>query len=243
MQIHLNELKIRFIYILISFGCTFIICYSQMDIFIYVLAQPIKKIQVVNNSLLQSDFIYTNIFEGFSSYFYLACLITCYLIMPFFLFTVFNFIKSGLLLSEKKIIVLLIIIFLTFYVSAFFFMYYIFLPLILKFFLSFEQILETSLFTLKLEHKIIDYVYTVGIITFITISLFQIPFVFISLLICNVINFNFLKQNRRNCLIFFFCISLFISPPDICSMFILVLPLIFLFEGVLFSLYIFRNFS
>ncbi|YP_001874788.1 sec-independent protein translocase protein TatC (mitochondrion) [Hemiselmis andersenii] len=204
----------------------------------YLVALPFLKMKIGIITSLQHDFIYTNIFEAFTSYITLAFITTVYLLLPLFLYLIFGFFKLGLFSYEKNHISFLLRISFGLYIIAIFFLYLFILPLIFKFFLSFEEVTKTTFFTLKLEQKLIDFVFLILQFFTLFVLLFQIPIIFIYLLKQNIINFSFLKKNRRVFIVSIFIVSCFLSPPDLISLLVIATPLCTCFEIILFLLQI-----
>jgi len=234
LQIHFQELTFRLVYVTFAFFNTFLICYIYIDVIMYLVAFPFLKLKTGLITSLQHDFIYTNIFEAFTSYLTLAFIITIYLVLPLFLYSLFEFLKLGLFAYEKNYIGFLLRVSLILYIIAIFFIYMLFFPLIFKFFLSFEEVTKTFFFTLKLEQKLIDFVFLILHFSTIFILLFQIPLIIVYLLKQNFISFTFLKNNRRFFIISIFIVSCLLSPPDLISLLIIAMPICVCFEIILF---------
>lgn len=235
---HLNELKYRTLYISLSFLLTFITCYTKVQIIIYFFTLPLLNTKKVNCLLNQYDFIFTNIFEAFSSYTFISFITTLYLTLPIFLYLFFSFIKLGLLRYEKKYINFIINLILISCFCSIIFTFKFFLPLVLKFFISFENLAKTNLFTLKLEPKILDYLYLTVIFSIWSTLIFQIPVLLLLLLQQTFVNFAIFEKNRKFVFITFVILGGIFSPPEIFAQLIIALPLCLFFEVVLFFAYL-----
>lgn len=235
---HFNELKYRIFYIGLSFMLTFTCSYFYIGHIIYILSLPFLNIRKINVFLNQSDFIFTTIFEAFSSYLFISGVIACYFIIPNLLYGLFSFLKSGLTLSEKKYLKFIIKLFLIFFFFSMNFAYWVCLPFILKFFIGFEEIIKANLFTLKLEPKILDYL-NMTIISILWFNIiFQMPFILLFCLYQDFFDIKFLKKNRKIFLMNFIIISALITPPDVITQLIIALPLTLFFELILFFSYL-----
>nr|YP_009476624.1 TatC [Chroomonas placoidea]AVM81117.1 TatC [Chroomonas placoidea] len=233
IETHFKELKYRILYISFSWLITFFFSYLNVTYIIYILTLPFLQIKKVNTNLNQSDFIFTNIFEAFSSYVLVSFVTTIYLLLPVISYSCFAFLKSGLMKHEQKYTIFMIKLFLLCCSLALLFTHQIFLPFILNFFLSFEELVKTNLFTLKLEPKILDYLCMIINSFFLFTLIFQIPFSLFLLLNQNLINVYFLEKNRKSFLIISVIAGGVLTPPDICTQLIIALPLCLFFEFIL----------
>ena len=125
---HLKEIKIRLIYILFCFFITFIFSYLYVETFIFLMVEP-----------LNANFIFMTLFEGFYCFFFTAFLLTCFFTFFFFCYSIFDFLKPGLIKSEKSLFLFMIKLEINISFLAIFFSYNLFLPFTINFLLSFEQ--------------------------------------------------------------------------------------------------------
>lgn len=233
---HVNELRWRLIYASIAFLSAFICSYLNITVVIYLFTLPFLKIS--KKSIFESDFIFTNIFEAFSSYIYICLIVSLCAAIPFFIYITFSFFKVGLLNHEKKQLISFIRFFLIWSSISIILVYEIFLPFIFKFFLSFQNTEQTMFFTLKLEARIINYVIQMSTFLLFGIIFCQIPNLLMYLLKKNMITAHFLKTNRRMTFICCLIIGCLLSPPDIYSQLCVALPLFICIEVTLFFAYI-----
>lgn len=238
LKTHFTELKYRFLYIFFSFILTFFSSYFYIDYIIYFFSIPLIKIKIKSAWLNQADFIFTNVFEAFSAYYFVAFVISIYFTIPILTKIIFSFIKLGLQLHEKKAIIFILNLFIFCCICSIIFLYKILLPFILTFFITFENITKTNLFTLKLEQKLLDYIYLVVFFLLWCNVFFQIPLLLIFFLTNNIVNFYNLIDNRRLLLINFLIIGAIFSPPEIGSQLLIALPLGFIFEVIFFLYYV-----
>lgn len=237
---HLNEIRYRILYISFSGLITFLCVYTHIELILYLWSLPFLNNKKIVISLNQSDFIYTNIYEAFSSYLFLSLIITFYLTIPLVIKTWFSFVKPGLLKYEKQYVLFIINIFLLFGILSLFFSFNILLPMFLKFFTSFENLAKTHLFTIKLEPKIFDYINnTVTLILWCTF-IFEIPIILIVFIKQTVFNLTILQKSRRFFLIGFIILGALLSPPDILAQLVIAIPFCIFFEICVFFSYLKR---
>ena len=227
----MKELQVRFLYWLLSFVCTFICCYFYIQNLMYLIALPFLS---TKNIVFEYDFI-SNLSEIFVSYVNLGFFITIFVNLPFLLYHLFKFLKTGLFFFEQK---QLYFFFKCSLVSVFLsgiFLYFLFWPLMLHFFVSFETLALSSkaLFTVKLEQRIQDYVYLIVSSGILFLVCFQLPIVCLFLLKNKFLTKSFLKQNRKILIVLSFFVGLLLSPPDVFSLLIIAIPLACSFEIII----------
>jgi sec-independent protein translocase protein TatC len=199
-----------------------------------------KKLTV---SLNQSDFIFTNIFEAFSSYIFLSFISTFYLTIPIIINIWFSFFKSGLIKYEKDYLFFIINLYLLFGFFSVLFTFKIVLPMFLKFFIGFENLTKTNLFTIKLEPRILDYLNNTASCLICCTFIFQIPIALVIFLKQTFISLTILEKTRRLFLISFVILGGILSPPDIFAQLVIAIPLCFIFEFSLFLTYIKKHYD
>lgn len=217
---------------------TFLCTYTHIKFIIYLFTLPFLNKKKLNLALSQSDFIFTNISEAFFTFLSLSFMITLYLSLPIIIYVFFSFIKSGLTKNEKQYLSFVINLFLLFCLFSILFTFHVLLPLFLNFFISFEDLTNTYLFTLKLEPKILDYLYfTLSFLVWSTF-IFQIPLFLILFLQQTFVNTSIFENTRRFFLLTFIIIGGLFSPPDILAQLVIALPLCLFFELCLFFSYL-----
>lgn len=238
IQAHSYELYYRLFYFGLSWLWTFFWSYSHIIQLTYLFTFPFLNKSKTVISLFEPDFIFINVFEGFSSCVFVSAVTATYSTLPIMMYLFFGFFKTGLFRYEKQEIRLISCLLLIFSLSTIFFLYTFFFPISLKFFLSFEHLITTELFSLKLESRISDYLHITLHLIMWAHLLFQIPFVLIYLSYQNVLGVSFLQDNRRVFIIVFIIMGGIFSPPDILSQLIIAVPLTIFFELTLFLCFV-----
>jgi len=232
---HFNELKIKIIYILLSFLITFFTCYVHVLYLINILSKPLI-------CKIKSDFIFTTIFEVFNTYLTLSFYLSFFLSIPVTMYFLYIFLKSGLFEFEKKIFLRFIFIFNTNLFLSIFLSYFIFFPLILYFLLNFDIVVNIQFVILKMEPKLFDYIYSVcNFFILYGFFLFQIPTIFFLFISFFGFKGDVFYKKRRLLIIFLLLIGCIFSSPDLLSLFLITLPLFIFFEFLIF-LFILKNY-
>lgn len=225
---YLSELKYRLVYFLISFFLIFVTAYFYAEVIFYLLANPL-----LNISKSQSlSFISTHVSEIFLSYLKLAGFIAVICSFIVFLSHIYIFFTPGLYKHEKNYLFYIILVSVFLFIFSFFCTYYYLIPIIWKFFLSFQFI--SSELDLNLNPRIFEYInITLNLLLLFSFS-FQLPLILKLLLDFKLISLNFLVKKRHFFILFSFIISGIITPPDVYSQFVLAIISLLLFEITIF---------
>nr|YP_010577902.1 sec-independent protein translocase [Cryptomonas pyrenoidifera]UZP15122.1 sec-independent protein translocase [Cryptomonas pyrenoidifera] len=228
---HLKEFTSILSYICISFLLTFFTSYLFAPQIIKILSSPLSNYIKTE----EYDFIFTNIFEVFSTYITIAFYSAIFLNIPLSLYLIYLFVKPGLFKYEKDFLILIFKTFIKFIFFSTFFTYYLVLPSILSFLLNIDLVINSSFIVLKMETKLYDYVvFFYNLIFLYCFIIFQIPsllIIFVYIKQPHLISF---YKKRRFFILISFIIGCIFSSPDLISLFIVSMPLIFFFECVIF---------
>ena len=237
---HLFELKLKACYLVFSLLTTFIISYCFSANLIAVLScyffDFVKK--------GESDFVFNNIFEVFSTYCALSFYTTCFFNLPLFLSLLFSFLKSGLFKYEKKILLLVFRIFIYLFLFALLFFYFVIFPCILFFFLNLDLITNTNFLFIKMEIKLYDFIkFLSDLIFFYCFVVIQIPNTLIVLVYINCYDVNSMVNKRKLVFLTSLIVGCLLSSPDLLSLLIVSLPFLLFFELFLFFLTLKNNYK
>lgn len=118
---HLNELKLRGIYLILGFVITVVISYNYCEEIIFlVFYLNIQEFEA--NDIIQLKLILTNVYEGLFSYLLISCGLAFFVMLPIIIFQLILFIASGYHYYEyrkllKSFLLCIIIYFLTIYIG------------------------------------------------------------------------------------------------------------------------------
>lgn len=223
----LKELRSR---VLIAVICllsfTIVSFYFSNNIF-NVLTVPVMD-ALEQNSV--KSFMYTALHEKFMVDIKIAFYSGFILSLPIFLHQIWKFITPGLFENEKNIVRFMFVLSPFLFFISILFVYYYVLPIVVDFFLNFEQKSGVEQFAIVLEPKVNEYLSLVMKLIFAFGISFQLPILLLLLIIANVINIEFLKSKRRYAIVIAFVIAAILTPPDPLSQIILAIPLILLYE-------------
>ncbi len=214
---HLEELRARIIRIIIYIVVFLILSFSFSLKIIDFIKKPLKEIYFFSPQ------------EAFLVRIKVSFLCAILFSLPLIIKELWDFIKPGLYENEKKFIRPFIIFspFL-FYIGAFFSIFVIY-PLCIKVLLSFAG---NSIEPLMHISGIVNFLLYLTLFTGI---LFELPIIVLVLVKLDIIDYEFLKQRRREVIVIIFILAAILTPStDFVTMSILAIPLVLLFEITIF---------
>lgn len=226
---HLQELRKRIVYSLVSFVLFFIVSFWLADLLLFYL----------RNSAHLDNIVWNVFSPGDSMGIYLKCMLFIGITFsfPVIFYNFLAFLKPGMNQEEVSATFRFIPLSVSLLIIGFLFAYYILLPSLLKFTTSINEKLGMVQTYGALEY----FSFVFNTIIPVTI-LFQLPLVILLLTKLKIINPFLLKKSRRIAYFILILISIIISPPDLISDLLVCIPLIILFEiSVLLSTWVLKN--
>lgn len=222
LSAHLNELKRRVLTSLICFVILFSISAYYADQIYAFLALPLKDLD--SNITM----IYTAMGEGFMVQIKVALYAAVFASIPFWLYQLYRFVAPGLRKSERKIVMPCFLLSPVLFILGASFLYYFVMPVLWKFFMSFQMQNEGS--SILLYAKISEYL-SLCLSLALSFGLsFQLPVVVIVLSKCGIVTTQGLRQKRKYAIVLIFMLAAVLTPPDVISQICLAIPLLLLYE-------------
>jgi sec-independent protein translocase protein TatC len=230
LSAHLEELRKRILYALLSVGVAFGVSYFFIQTIIAVLMHPLVQALPEGSSL-----IFTAVPEAFFTYLKAAVLSGVFFSAPFILYQLWAFVSPGLYEREKKYALPYLFVSTGFFLLGAVFCYFAVFPVIFRFFLSFATdtirplpaIQEYLTFTIKL-------LLAFGLV-------FQWPPLILFLSRMGVVSPRTLAVNRKYAILVIFLIAALLTPPDLVSQILLAGPLIAMYEASIWMARIFKK--
>jgi len=247
MKLYLNyylyEIKYYFIYNILLIGSILILNWYYFNELVYILLKPLFhnnfKISELNNNYL----IFTGLTDILFIYIkiYIISILYCYI--PIFFWQIIKFIKNGLYVYEYLLLKNFSFIFMIFFIINNLIIYFFFIPIIWEFFLNFEITSNLKLFNLFFEGKINDYVLLIlKLLININICL-NLPLILIILTYYNIFTLKFIIKQRKIFYFIFLVFSTLISPPELLSLFFIIILLYILYEFTILFIIILKNYK
>ncbi len=220
-----QALKKRLVSCVIATGAGFVICYIFSETLFRVLAQPLKvKLDP------ESSFIYTGLPEMFFLYIKIALVGGLLLAGPFILYQIWMLLTPLLNERQKRLALPFVLCSSLLFIGGGLFGYFVAFPFGFKFFLGFESEYLQALPSVKQYFSFsIKLLFLLGVV-------FESPVLAFFLTKAGIVTPESLKKNRTYAMFLIFVIAAVISPPDVITQIMLVIPLLLLYEvGVLVS--------
>ena len=214
---HLIELRLRLIYCLVALGVGMGISYPFAPRIFQILTEPLWEAG-------GRRMIYTGLTEAFLTYLKIAVVSGGILALPIILWQAWLFMRPGLHPHEQRSVWLIMLASPVLFLLGTSLAYFVVCPLAWDFFLSFE----TS--SLQLEARMSEYLSLIlKLITAFGIC-FQLPLVILGLFKMGMITLKTLTSKRKYAFLIIVIVAAILTPPDIISPLLLIVPLYGLYE-------------
>jgi len=218
---HLIELRRRLIICIATLAAAFFVClYFARDIFA-VLVQPLLQAG-------QGKLIYTDIFEAFFAEVKVALFAAAMVTFPFIATQIWKFVAPGLYAKEKKALLPFLIMTPLFFAMGASFAYFVAMPWALHFLLGYQG--EIGGIHQEALPAVGNY------LAFSTRFLFGFGVAFLTPVLlmilerAGIVTREQLAKSRRYAIVVCAAVSAVLTPPDVVSMLILLVPLYLLYE-------------
>ncbi len=220
---HLLELRRRVLFSMIAIFAGFLVSYPFSKTIYNILAAPLVDVLPKGSHL-----IYTSLPEVFLTYVQLSLISGFVLALPVVLYQFWAFVAPGLYAHERKVFFPLIFISAFLFIGGMLFAYFIVFPNAFRFFVSFSGGDITAM------PKVDSYLSLIVKFSLAFGLAFQIPILIVVLVRIGVLQVAALRRGRRYAFLICAIASAVLSPPDVLSMVMLLIPMYMLFEAGLF---------
>lgn len=224
---HVVELRKRLLWAFLAMAVGTALCFGFVESIYSFLVHPLAEAMESGDS---QRLIYTGLTEAFFTYIKVAFFAGIFLTFPVLLLQVWLFIAPGLYQNERRA-------FFPFLVATpvLFFLggacvYYIVLPVAWPFFLSFQSTGAETALPIQLEARVSEYLDLIMTLIFAFGLCFQLPVLLTLMGKAGIITAQNLASKRKYAIVITFVIAAFLTPPDVISQVLLVLPILGLYE-------------
>lgn len=231
LESHLLELRHRLFKSLLVILICCIICWFFSSQILHFLRQPIQPFLTHTNGSL----IFTAPLDAFLAYLQISIFTGVLIASPFWSYQMWQFIVPGLYKTEKKTFTVFWIIGSALFLVGVIFVYVIILPLVFHVLIPFGNIENQAFITIK------HYLSFFTRFALVFGGIFETPLILIALCRMDILSPAILKQYRKHAIVFLAFISALITPPDLLSQIVLLLPLIALYEISIYLTQIFKK--
>jgi len=225
---HLTELRSRLVKSIIYLFIFFVICYFFAENIYGFLVEPYAE--AVKDDEVNRRFIFTALQETFITYLKVAFFAAMFISSPIILTQIWKFIAPGLYKNEKRALLPYLIATPALFLLGGMLVYYLVMPLMIKFFLSFETSTQINSLSIQLEPKVNEYLSLIMRLIFAFGISFQLPVLLSLLARVGFVDSEYLKKRRKYVIIIIFAVAALLTPPDPITQIGLGIPLLILYE-------------
>ena len=218
---HLIELRRRLLWVVATLLVGFFICLSFAKPIFAVLVQPLLKAG-------QGKLIYTDIFEAFFVEVKVAFFAALMISFPVLATQIWRFVAPGLYAKEKKAFLPFLLMTPIFFAAGASFAYYVAMPWALKFLLGFQG--NVGGVQQEALPAIGNYLNFVTRFLFGFGVAFLTPVLLMILERAGIVTREQLSNSRRYAIVACAAVAAVLTPPDVVSMLLLLVPLYSLYE-------------
>lgn len=168
--------------------------------------------------------VFTNPMDKFMAHMKLAMVSGVVLSCPAWIYQIWSFVAPGLYAHEKKYSVMFILSGVVLFLTGVSFAYFLVLPTAFHFLFTFGGSIDKPLITIS------EYMSFFTTMTLVFGVCFELPLVLVALGALGLITSQTLREKRRYAIVILATISAVITPPDVLSMLMLLVPLAVLYE-------------
>ena len=226
LNLYVKEIEYRIGYVVLSFLCVCVLAYQkalQMN-YIFLLS-------FTTNEFTPKSFIFTDVYEAFSSTVSICLVASLLLIIPLTVYQILCFLVPSWHTYERRqrgVIVLMLFFFWCFYIYN---VHFLITPYLCKFFLEFQ--VHTKCLTITIEARILSYVFWATRLLLIAHIIFLVASIAVLCITYKTVNAKEWGEYRKVLVWLALFSAAFISPPDPWSQFLLWFVFVFFSECAL----------
>lgn len=226
---HLAELRHRIINSLYGFVVATFVCFHYCGPIFEYIRKPIEPY------LPNGGLVYTAPIDKFMAYVKIAIVCGIVTSSPLWLYQIWKFISPGLYKNEKKYATGFIFSGTTLFLLGISFSYFVVLPMAFKFLMNFGSTADKPMITI--DHYL-SFVTQISLMFGIS---FELPLILTTLGMMGIVSQAFLKDKRRYAIMGMAIFSAIVTPPDLLSMVLMLVPLVLLYELSILTVGIFER--
>jgi sec-independent protein translocase protein TatC len=218
---HLEELRRRIIYSLLSVAAGFSVAWYFAERIFDIMQRPI--VQALHNHKLDEKLVYLNPTEPFNLYLKIGMVAGLFLASPLVLYQVWLFISPGLYRREKRYILPFLVFTVGLFLAGGYFGYRLVYPAALDFLLSYGEQFKPMITVGEYTDLFLTVILGLGLV-------FEMPVLVFFLALMGVVDAGFLWRNMRYAILVIFFLAALLTPTtDIVNMCIFAAPMMGLY--------------
>lgn len=215
---HLTELRDRLIKSAYAIAITTIVCFFFHEKLFDLVRGPVTA------HLPGGGLVFTNPMDKFLAHMKLAAVGGIVLACPAWIYQVWKFVAPGLYAHEKKYSIAFIAAGVLLFITGVCFAYFLVLPMAFEFLFNFGGSVDKPLITIS------EYMSFFATMILVFGASFELPLILVILGVLGLVSSQTLREKRRYAIVALATISAVITPPDVLSMMMLLVPLTILYE-------------
>ncbi len=218
---HLEELRRRIIYALLSVAVAFVACWYYADkIFAYM---QVPIMQALHRHQLDQKLVYLNPTEPFNMYLKIGFIAALFVASPFVLYQVWAFIAPGLYRHERRYVVPFMFSTVLLFLAGGYFGYKLVYPAALDFLIGYGSQFQPMITIGEYTDLFLTIMIGLGVI-------FEMPILVFFLSLMGIVSPGWMWRNFRYSILVIFIIAAIVTPTtDIMNMCIFAAPMIGLY--------------
>jgi sec-independent protein translocase protein TatC len=214
---HLEELRKRLFWSILSLAVAFVPCWIWVREIFNFLQLPIQKISP------GEKLVFTGLADPFLLYFKVAALAALFLAAPFILYQLWGFVAPGLYKRERLYLAPFLLFGSLFFLGGGAFAYYVAFPMAATFLLGVGDQFEMMLTVERYFSFLLTMILGLGM-------MFELPIVILVLSALGVVTPGFLLRHFRWAVLIIFVVAAIITPtPDIVNLCVFAVPALLLY--------------
>ena len=174
--------------------------------------------------LTSGGLVFTGVLDKFMAFIKVGLLGGVILSCPYWLYHLWKFISPGLYEKERKFAIGFIVSGTVLFAIGVSFVYFIVFPAAFQYLFTIGGTVDKPMITIT------DYLSFFTITTLMFGAAFELPLILVMLALIGIIDAKFLREKRRYAVLILALIAAIITPPDLISMLLMLIPLMVLYE-------------
>jgi sec-independent protein translocase protein TatC len=218
---HLEELRKRIIWSVLSVGVAFLVCWNYADRLYGYMQAPIME--ALRHNHMEMKLGYLNPTEPFNMYMKIGLIAALFVASPFVLYQLWAFVAPGLYKNEKKYVLPFMVLSVGLFLSGGFFGYKIVFPAALDFLISYGKQFQPMVTIGEYTDLFLTIIIGLGVV-------FEMPILVFFLALIGIVSPRWMWNNFRYSILVIFIIAAILTPTtDIMNMCIFAAPMIALY--------------
>lgn len=215
---HLSELRDRLVKSAWAIAITTAVCFFFSEQIFNVVRHPIIA------HLPEGGLVFTNPMDKFMAHMKLSMVAGVIAACPAWIYQAWMFIAPGLYAHEKKYSLTFVFSGIVLFLMGVSFAYFLVLPSAFEFLFSFGGSVDKPLITIS------EYMSFFATMTLVFGASFELPLILVALGVLGIVSSSMLREKRRYAIVGLAVVAAVITPPDVLSMMMLLVPLTALYE-------------